>query len=382
MNARPIDAPHDMLQAATSGEFAREMFCRSLTNYLETRFRPALRPIFEQRVAPKLEAELGRDPGRREIARAMRKVSANRLWYALRTDAQRMAYAASGAVIARQRSWLVERAAARAGSIGTLELDPKLEVPRYVSAHDIHHMPGSYHSELGPGDVTAGALFDRQMTVNRMGSQGDLNDDPGFSLAAYLHSRFPEFTPKRILELGCTVGHSLLPFKAVFPGAELHGIDVAAPCLRYAHARAAALGVEAHFSQQNAEATRFADAEFDLVFSRILMHETSDRAVPRIFAECYRLLAPGGLCFHSDAPQFDELDSYSASLRDWDIHFNHEPFMDRYYELPVEALLAEAGFPRERMFRAYAPSEYLARNGLDPRLNRSGGRYFLVGAFK
>ena len=113
----------------------------------------------------------------------------------------------------------------------------------------------------------------------------------------------------------------------------------------------------AHFSQQNAERTNFADGSFaSLVFSRILLHETSRAAVPRIFAECHRLLRQGGVMFHSDAPQFDELDPYVASLRDWDITCNNEPFMDVCYELLLEDLYTAAGFDRAATFRAKAPS--------------------------
>ena len=111
------------------------------------------------------------------------------------------------------------------------------------------------------------------------------------------------------------------------------------------------------------------------------MHETSHAAVPRIFAECRRLLAPGGLVFHSDAPQFDELEPYVASLRDWDTRCNNEPFMEGWYDLPVEDALEAAGFARDTMFRGWAPSLHVSASGVDPRLNRSGGRYFLIGAF-
>ena len=382
MKIKSLDAPHPMLLAAAHDDFAREAFCRSLTNYLETEARPSLREFYVARVGPALRVELGRDPQRREIADAMRGIPANRLWYLLRTTAQQLSYLASDAVIEGQRPALVARARMRQGARGTLKLDPKLKVPRYVSAHDVHHMPGSYVREHADDDVGAGALFDRQMTVNRFGSQGVLNDDPGVSLAAGLRERFPGLRPKRILELGCTVGHTLLPFKLAWPDAEVHGIDVSAPCLRYAHARASHLDVEVHWSQRNAESTGLPDGSFDLVFSRILMHETSRSAVPRILAECQRLLSPGGVTFHSDAPQFDELDPYTASLRDWDVRCNNEPFMGTYYEMPVESLLVDAGFRRESTFRGYAPSRHLATHAVDPRLNRSGGRYFYVGAVK
>ncbi len=371
-----------MLLPATLEELARELFCRSVTNFLELQARPPLRELYRRRVEPELRASLGRAPGRREIAAAMRGQPEQRSWYALRTLAQKMSYRVSGAVIARQRDALIEQAKSLRSGPGSLTLDPDLRVPRYVSDHDSHHMPGNYHQERCADDVTAGALFDRQMTVNRLGSQGILNDDPGVSLAAFLHERHPQFEPRRILELGCTVGHNLLPFKQAYPDADVHGIDVSAPCLRYAHARARILGVEVHFHQQNAECMQLESGSFDLVFSRILMHETSRSAVPRIFAECARLLAPGGLTFHSDAPQFDELDPYVASLRDWDIRCNNEPFMDGYYDMPVEQLLETAGFERASMYRAYAPSRFLQSSDTDARLNRAGGRYFLIAARK
>ena len=105
------------------------------------------------------------------------------------------------------------------------------------------------------------------------------------------------------------------------------------------------------------------------------MHETSHAAVPRIFAECHRLLRPGGLCFHSDAPQFDELEPYVASLRDWDIRCNNEPFMDAWYEMPVEQLFAAAGFDAATCFRGWAPSLHVAAKGtgsvVEPKPGRS-----------
>ena len=75
-----------------------------------------------------------------------------------------------------------------------------------------------------------------------------------------------------------------------YPEAEVYGIDVAAPMLRYAHARAEALGRRVHFSQQNAESTNFRDESFDLIVSHILLHETSAKAVRNIMRECHRLL--------------------------------------------------------------------------------------------
>src|SRR3546814_4852852 len=61
---------------------------------------------------------------------------------------------------------------------------------------------------------------------------GLMNDRRGHTAAAHLFHRFPDFAPKRLLELGCGIGASLVPLAGYFPGAEAHGIDVGAAQLR------------------------------------------------------------------------------------------------------------------------------------------------------
>ena len=132
----------------------------------------------------------------------------------------------------------------------------------------------------------------------------------------------------------------------------------------------------------NAEQMSFAAGSFDLVISRILLHETSSAALPRIFRECSRLLSTGGVMLHSDAPQFNEMDAYRASLRDWDATCNNEPFMLTVYNLALEDMYAEADFERTRTFRGYAPSVHFQQHRTDPHATRSGGQYFFTGAIK
>ena len=382
MDRNGMQAVHGMLAPTRTQALARELFWDQVTMYLESEARPALRRVYEDRVRPALTEALGRDPDRHEVARAMLGEDANRFWHSLRTQSQREGLEASRVVIVEQLDELTDRARARSNGPGSLTLDPDLPLPAYLGA-DVHLQTGGYHTETRADDLTAGALYDRQITLGRMGSQGWLNDDPGLSIAAWLKARFPDLAPQRILEMGCTVGHTLVGFKTTFPEAEVHGIDVAAPGLRYGFARAASLGVDVHFHQQNAEQTRFPDGSFDVVYSRILMHETSADAAPRIFAECHRLLRPGGVMFHSDAPQFDELDTSAASLRDWDVRVNNEPYMEGYYTLPLEALFEQAGFTRSQIFRTFTPSLAVRRDAVDPTRSRTnGGRYFLAGAVK
>ncbi len=383
MDRTDIQTLHPMLIPARAEEYAREMFWDDLTMYLEAEVRPGLKGLYETTVKPALVESLGREPDRVEIAAAMRQQEANRWWYRLRTEAQREGVVATRAVIERQLPDLQARARAASNGPGSLSLDPALPMPEYLDV-DIHLQKGGYFGDRDQDqDLMMGAVYDRGITLGRMGTQGWLNDDPGRSLAAFVRERFPDLKPKRILEMGCTVGHTLGGFKEFFPDAEAHGIDVAAPGLRYAFARAANLGLDLHFHQQDAAATTFPDGSFDLVFSRILMHETSAEAAPKIFAECHRLLRPGGVMFHSDAPQFNEMDPYTQSLRDWDSTVNNEPFMDGYYGMSLEDEWAAVGFGRDEMFRAFTPSLRAKEAAIDVSRSRAtGGQYFLAGAVK
>ena len=192
-----------------------------------------------------------------------------------------------------------------------------------------------------------GALYDRGVYLYAMGYMGPNNDDMGRSVCNYIKRRMPDFQPTAILDMGCTVGHSTVPFKELFPDAEVTGIDVGGPCVRYAHARAKALGHDVAFLQRNAEDTGFADDSFDLIVSHILLHETSGQAMPRIFRECHRLLKPGGVMIHADLPPFDLMDPFTQFILDNETYYNNEPFWGAMRDKDQIAMAADAGFPAE-----------------------------------
>jgi ubiquinone/menaquinone biosynthesis C-methylase UbiE len=169
----------------------------------------------------------------------------------------------------------------------------------------------------------------------------------GNTLVAYLREKHPGFEPLRMLDMGCAIGNSTLVWGRAFPQAELHGIDVGAPVLRYAHARAQALGVPAHFSQQNAERTDFADASFDLVVSHIMLHETSKSALVRIMLECHRLLRPGGLMLHLEIPRGKTV--MEKFMHNWESYNNNETFCRYMTDIDLAAEAAKGGFEPARI---------------------------------
>ncbi|MBB6253104.1 class I SAM-dependent methyltransferase [Nitrospirillum iridis] len=348
---------HPALPTPTHDEAARQEFTKSFKNFIQQKLLPGLTPVYRNRVAPAFERTHGRPPAdRRDIRAGMVRDLYFQHYAAANRIAQELLWESTNLTVDRQLPDLNATAAElSAKTTAILDIPEGFTPPRYVTAVDIHCMPGGYTSEVAPGDISVGALYDRGVYLYAMGYMGPLNDDMGRSVCNYLKRRMPDFKPKRILDMGCTVGHATLPYKELFPDAEVWGIDVGAPVVRYAHARAAGLGLEVNFAQMNAEETRFPDGHFDLVVSHILLHETSAKAMPRIFQECHRLLAPGGYMIHADLPPFDLMDPFTQFILDNETWYNNEPFWGAMREMNQYDLAERAGFDRAEVRFDTAP---------------------------
>ena len=343
---------HDLLPKSSHDELSRQNFVKSFKLHLATRVAPGNRMLYEKRLKPQFEAKHGRPPADgREVRDMLAEEPYYRLWSSLERTGQELMWDAIIDTVERQQAELNRKARPAPGALGSVKLDPSFTAPKYVTGVDIHCMPGGYCGETMPDDAAGGAMFDRHGDIYGMGNWGPMCDAKGQRIIAVLRERFPQLKPRRILEMGCSIGHSVLAYVDAYPGAEVHGIDVGAPLLRYGHARAELFGKAVHFSQQNAEKTWFPDGHFDLIVSHVLLHETSGKAVRNIMRECRRLLAPGGVMAHSELQMYRQMEPYDAFMLDWDTFNNNEPFWSGLRALDPEALMAEAGFAKEAMFQ-------------------------------
>jgi 2-polyprenyl-3-methyl-5-hydroxy-6-metoxy-1,4-benzoquinol methylase len=332
-----IDERHD--------ESARMRFVAGLRGFIGGTLMPGARSYAEHTLAPAYRRRHGHAPDRRDL-RLMLEETALYPWTSvLRRTQQEMMWDVSGETL--QRQWPTVRAGETTGR-ATLRLDPSVRTPRYVSAVDIHCMPGNYHTELTDDDAFAGALYDHVIVSN--GYMGADAAGVGAALAAFVQRNFPDLGVRRVLDMGCTVGHSTLALVEAFPAADVDAIDVAAPCLRHAKRRADAAGAAVRFSQQNAERTDFADGSFDLVVSSIMLHETSNKAIRNIYRECRRLLRPGGVMLHCESQQYFAKQPFDAQWHRWGAHFNAEPFMETMHEMDLKDLAVECGFAPAKSF--------------------------------
>jgi ubiquinone/menaquinone biosynthesis C-methylase UbiE len=379
---------HAILPETTADEFSRQEFVKRLKFHLASKVAPGNRSVYESRALPKFRAENGREPqDHLEVRRLMDSEPYFRFWSALQRNSQEMMWKSAQIPTQRQLPQLLKTAAERSGKLGTLTLNPELPIPRYHRAVDIHCMPGGYHTEFTRDDLANGAVYDAAVHIYAMGRMGPLNSDIGDSTVAYLKKNFPTLKPQRILDLGCTVGHSTLAYVDAYPDAEVYAIDVGAPVLRYAHARAESLGKRVHFSQQNAEQTNFPDGHFDLIVSHILVHETSALAIRKIMRECHRLLNSPGIVAHAETPPYRQLPPFDAFMLDWDTRNNNEPFWGASHEIQPAAIAAETGFDPAEAFEGLQSSEFDAAESRRTRVFQGGdfggaGVWYVWGARK
>lgn len=379
---------HPMLIERTADENARQNFVKSLKVHIATKVAPGNKVAWEHRGKQEFRRKFGRDAKtRHDVRKVMEKDPYYQMWSSLLRTSQELMWDTVGESVERQLPDLVSKSKkfGNGHAKGSLRLDPDMKIPPYHTAVDIHCQPGGYHTELTDDDVYAGALYDRAVYIYAMGRMGESNQDMGATVISYLKQHHPDFQPKRILDMGCSVGHSTLPYADAFPEAEIHGIDIGAPMLRYAHARAEALGKAVHFSQQNAEKTDFPDGHFDLIVSHILLHETSNKALENIFKEAHRLLRPGGLMLHAEVPQYDHMPPFDQFLLDWDTRYNNEPFWGTVHDKNVEQAVTAAGFKKNNVIQHMQPMATTAKNRTDNFKGGDfggGGQWFILGGRK
>ncbi len=351
-----LELKHAMRPELRAEERARQNFVAGLRSFVLNDLADDMRFAYDTRVRPEFERKHDRIPATGpEVHRAMRGDPMFSLYSSLRVNAQRMVWDSVSSVVEREKPRLAAVAAA-VKTNGSLETDPALPIPRNVSAVDVHLMPGSYSREDGPDDLGAGAVYDQGLAVFSFGLMGDNLDDIGRSMSHYIHRRYPDFRPRAILDTGCTIGHNTVPWAKTYPDADVHAIDVAAPGLRYGHARAALQGAAIHFHQMNADSLDFPDESFDLVFSSMFLHELSLKTIDKAFREARRVLRPGGLMLHMELPPNNQMSAYDGFYLDWDCYYNDEPFYKTFRDQDPESLCLKAGFASEDYIQFVVPS--------------------------
>jgi ubiquinone/menaquinone biosynthesis C-methylase UbiE len=229
-------------------------------------------------------------------------------------------------------------AADKAGP-GTLVLAPEMQVPEYAR-HEIHIQPGGY-----VGDPFAGYVYHYGTNSFYISVIGHNEQDQVHKGVVSRLPLPPDGKVKRILDMGCGIGQYTVALKERFPDAEVWGIDVGGPMVRYAHMRATRLGNGANFAQKLAEDTGFPDGHFDLVTSYIMHHEVPAEISRKIVAEARRVTRPGGVYYPLDFNSGGTKSPARGMYARWmDHRWNNEVWSLEYHSVPFNDEIAKRGF--------------------------------------
>ena len=361
----------------THDEGARHAFVGALKGYLNGPLEARLAGHYEDSIKPAFVEAHGREPeNRTEGTEAFRDDHLYQLWGSSVFTSQDLMWETVGETCDRllpdfeaRREELANRE-----PHGRLELEDGFVPPDPIRRVEIHRQPGGYFGQSGDTSLRLGMDYMGTGELYRAAkglSEGDEVGDPGMGkyVLGALGRRFPDVDPGSVLDMGCGVGVHTVAYKQAFPDADVWGVDLSAPFLRFAHVWAEDKGLAINYRQACASETGFADGQFDLIVSHIMFHETWHDVLAGIMAEAHRLLAPGGIFLNADVPyQPERLTMTKQVTNHWQVVNNGEPFWTGFADTDVRQALIDGGFGPQHVFAEYDPL--------------GSGQYFIFGGVK
>lgn len=210
-------------------------------------------------------------------------------------------------------------------------------VPPEYTREEIHLQPGGYTEDNIGGIVYH---YGTKVFYGGMNDQDEMHDELARTMTPPADGKV-----ERILDIGCSIGQATMKLRDYYPDAEIIGLDVGLPLVRYAHMCAVERGINVDFMQGLAEDTGFDDGHFDTVFSYILFHEVAVDKISEIIEEAYRILRPGGtFCIWEFPSASQNLPPSQRFLIDYDSRNNCEPYSPGFVYADFHAILKDAGF--------------------------------------
>ncbi len=345
---------HKVLPEVNHDENSRMNFIANLNIHVGNVLFPGVSRAYKNEVEPDFVKKFGRKPKTSiEVRNIIKDNKIYQAWSAIRRNTMEMRHQIGRSIVYRQIDKLVDQSKKLSKTNPeNLQLDKNVKIPNYLSAIDNHCMPGSYYTEVTEKDISAPANYEAGHFTTVAGGTGPKSDIIGRAMANWIKENNSKLNPKVIYDIGAGAGINTLPIAQAFPNAKVFAIDVAAPMLRYGHARAVDMGVDnVIFKQCDFEFSDFKENTADLIISAMFFHEISAKSMRNIFRNSLRLLKPGKLMIHMEQPNFDEdTEAFEKFVRDWDAWYNGEPYWAKLHSLNIVEEMLQAGFDKDKVF--------------------------------
>ncbi|XUU60533.1 class I SAM-dependent methyltransferase [Erythrobacter sp. HA6-11] len=345
--------------APNHDEASRQAFVASLKKFVNFDVEAKVAEVFDNELVASAESP----PQARDDAEALLEPHPlYQLWASLTFHSQNLMWNAVQETTDRTIDAQVDayrQIASKEAKGGSVSLSDELLVKAPIATTEIHRQPGGYWREKRPDDIEAALNYAGTVDLYRNAKGMGIGAKPAADsiarfVAGIARQYAPDLDPKTILDMGCGTGEQTLGYKREWPDAEVTGIDVARPFIRFAHGHAESEGVSVHFAEMDAGATTFEDESFDLIVSIIMFHETTKAQVHDIMSECWRLVRPGGLVLHLDVPyQPSRIPLVKQVTNNWQVRHNGEPFWSGFASLDMKEEAVKAGFDPEHAFATY-----------------------------
>lgn len=264
--------------------------------------------------------------------------AANFMW--MHRHIQDRTWALCDRIVAERAEALAQAMTPSGSDLGTLAGTEGFEYPAYYT-FDYHRQNGG----IWRGDANA-AVYLLGARIVHVGRNSD------FQLHDQLVDEIVlDREPQRILDLGCGFGKTTFSLKRRWPGAEVHGLDLAEPCLRLGRKMATARGLDIHWRQADMECVPDPDASCDLAVITMVLHEMPASAIRNTLSEALRLLRPGGTLVMLENRLIG--DPFRDTLLKWYSQLIDEPYWEPFRHMDIAAEARAAGFAEARLDKWY-----------------------------
>lgn len=223
-----------------------------------------------------------------------------------------------------------------ADEVQALVPDGSNRYPDYY-LQNFHYQSGGWFTE------ESAELYDTQVEALFSGTADAMRRAALAEIARELKGR--DQRTQRLIDVACGNGRFLETVLSVWPKLNVTGLDLSPTYTDAARARLASRR-NATILQDAAEAMPLADATQDIAVSIFLFHELPAEVRPRVLAEIFRVLTPGGLFILADSVQFGDYPSLDGLL-EYFPHGFHEPYYRDYLAWNTQEALESHGFVKE-----------------------------------